>query len=246
MNYLISGMSGFTGTAFANFLRDRGDNVYPIPRSFNIDTLIKYFNYKQPDYFIHLSTYGNHFHQTDFRQMVETNINGTYNILEAAKGFDYKQFFHVSTSSVKFGIPTHYSVTKYCGELLASKYKNVIVSHPYSIYGEGEARHRFIPTVIRCLKTGEQMVLDENATHDWIYVEDCIRAILAGKQEIGRGVAVKNIEVVRILEEIAHKKLNYIPGQLRAYDIDNWFAEEGVEGIYLHEGLKRVYDKFER
>jgi hypothetical protein len=59
-------------------------------------------------------------------------------------------------------------------------------------------------------------------------------------------VAVKNIEVVRILEEFAHRKLNYIPGQLRAYDIDNWFAEEGVEGIDLHEGLKRVYDKFER
>ena len=244
MNYYISGISGFTGAAFATYLKERGESVFGIPRTMTMKDLICYFDDNEPDYIINLSTYGNHYYQTDISEMAQSNIINTYNILEALRHFDYIRFYHVSTSSVKFGVPTLYSITKQCGEQVAAMYPRVTISRPYSIYGEGEALHRFIPTVIASLKSGREMILDETATHDWIYIEDCIRAILDGKTEIGRGVAVTNLEVVRMLEEISGMKLNYLSGSFRTDGIDNWKADVGVYGINLFEGLKRVYDKF--
>jgi nucleoside-diphosphate-sugar epimerase len=244
MNYLISGKSGFIGSAIAKYLIDKGQNVYGIPRDLSIEALIQYFKEHKPDYIIHLGSYGNHYDsQKDFRQMVETNIMGTYNLLEAAKTTDYKLIYNFSTSAV---CPSYYYITKLCGEKLTEMYNRTVNCIPYSVYGPGEASHKFIPTVIRGLLSGEQIVVDEKATHDWIYISDLVEALSVGETELGTGIKTTNKEVVRMLEDISGKKLNYVSGKLRSYDNNNWKASKGVSHINLYEGLKRTYEYYTR
>ena len=107
-------------------------------------------------------------------------------------------------------------------------------------------KHRFIPTVIDCLNSGKQMTLDETATHAWIFIDDLVKALFAGVTEMGGGVKTSNIEIVRILENISGKKLNYIPGKLRSYDTDNWTPPKGVCYTSLYDGLKLTYEYFTR
>jgi nucleoside-diphosphate-sugar epimerase len=158
-------------------------------------------------------------------------------------------FYNFSSSSVTLNTDTFYSATKLCAEhvcnAFAIKYnKSIRNIRPYSVYGEGEASFRFIPTVISKLHNGEEMMLDEYATHDWIYIEDFIDALLNGYSEIGTGIKTTNIEIVRTLEDISGKKLKYKPSKLRSYDNKNWVAKEGVKHISLEEGLLKTYKHY--
>jgi nucleoside-diphosphate-sugar epimerase len=244
MNYCISGKSGFIGTAISKYLIKKEDTVYSIGRYLSISELIDYFSILKPDYIIHASSYGNHSDQKNFNQMIETNIIGTYNLLEAAKTINYKKFYNISTSSALLKTQTYYSITKLCGEQLAGMYLDVVNVRPYSVYGPGEASHRFIPTVINCLNSDSEMILDEVATHAWIYIDDFIKAMFDGETELG-GVFVSNKEIVSILENISGKQLKYTSGKLREYNCADVPAP-GICYTSLHDGLKLTYEYYTR
>ena len=247
MNYCISGRHGFIGSAFAKYLTNNGHIVLGIGRGLSIDELTRYFKILKPDYIIHTAAYGNQYDtQKDFIEMVNTNIIGTYNLLEAAKTTNCKKFYNFTSSSVFLKKQTHYSITKNCGEQLSKMYDNVVNIRPYSAYGPGEPNHRFIPTIINCLNFGNEMTLDETATHSWIFIDDLIRGVFAGETEMGGGIKTSNIEIVRILEDISGRKLNYIPGKLRSYDTDDWTPPKGVCYTSLYEGLKQTYEYITR
>jgi len=245
MNYFISGSSGFIGTAIKNHLLAIGESVYTIPRDKSIKQLKSLFNYANPDYIIHLASYGNHYYQTYFNEMVHINITGTFNLLEALKAFDYKKFYNFTTSSVLLKDQTYYSITKHCGEQLSKMYSNVVNIRPYSVYGPGEGDNRFIPTVIRCLNSGKEMTLDENATHAWIYIDDLVRAMFLGETEMG-GPIVNNKAITFILEQVSGKKLKYACGKVRSYDNSNWVEPKSICYTSLYDGLKRTYEYFTR
>jgi nucleoside-diphosphate-sugar epimerase len=247
MNYCISGRHGFIGTAFTEYLINKGHNAWDIGRGLSIEELVQYFKETNPDYIIHTAAYGNQYDsQKDFIEMVNTNIIGTYNLLEAAKTTNCKKFYNFTSSSVFLKKQTYYSITKNCGEQISKIYDNVVNIRPYSAYGPEEPKHRFIPTIINCLNSGKEMTLDESATHSWIFIDDLVKAVFAGETELGGGVKTSNIEIVRILEDISGKKLNYIPGKLRSYDTDDWTPPEGVCYTSLHDGLKQTYESITR
>ena len=249
MIYYISGSSGFIGKAIIKYLKEKGEEVISIQREQSIEDMMKKFSINNPDYIIHLATYGNQCYQKDFSETVKANIIGTYNLLEAAKSFDYKIFYNSSTSSVTFfDKPTYYSITKFCAEQLAGMYKNVINVRPYSVYGPGEQSHRFIPTVIDCLNRERDMILDEKACHDWVYIDSFVGALFTQSKssifKIGTGIKTTNLEIVRILEKISGKRLKYTTGKLRSYDNEDWVCKQGVPDIGLEEGLKRTYEYY--
>lgn len=243
-SYLISGQSGFIGKNITEYLKD--EKVCRIPRNLDINQLIQLFTIIQPDYIIHLGAYGNHYNQKDFYKIVDTNIIGTYNIFEAAKLIDYKKIYNITSSSISLKTPTYYSISKNFTEGLSTMYRDIVNVRPYSVYGMYEAKHRFIPTIINSLINGLVMEIDPDATHDWIYVEDFIKAMFNGYTEIGTGIKTTNIEVVKILEDISGKKLKYtIKHNLRGYDNDNWVSSNSVEHRSLYEGLKLTYKYYE-
>jgi nucleoside-diphosphate-sugar epimerase len=242
MNYCISGKSGFIGRSISRFLISSGHAVYSIPRNFTVEGLIRFFDLTKPDYIIHLATYGNHYNlQNDFRQMVETNIIGTYNLLEAAQKTHYKLFYNFTATQISGDL---YYTTKLCAETMALKYKRVINVRPYSVYGPGEAKNKFIPRVIECLNSGEQMTIDEEASHAWIFIDDMVKALFEGETELGGSSKITNKEIVCMIEQISGKKLNYIPGKVRNYDKDSWMAPQGICYTNLYEGLKLTYEYY--
>lgn len=234
LNYL-TGANGFIGKAVRKYIEGSGDEAIDIGRDGK-------GCFSKEGRLIYLAAYGNHYNQKDIDQTVYANLTYLKRLVEIAHSCGVKDFWNISSSSVTLSNITPYSASKYLGEQIVSKYgyRNI---RPYSVYGPGEADHRFIPTVIRSLKSGEKMKVDENATHDWIFIDDFVQAMFNGHNEIGTGVKTTNLEVVYMLQEISGKKLNYDPVEnMRSYDNKNWVCPNGVPSIGLYEGLKRTYE----
>lgn len=251
--FLISGANGFIGMALYEYLLTRGHKVFFVGHELLINNEFGYLPLQNhvekinPDFIIHLAAYGNHSSQTNNLQILESNIIGTYNLLMASLNCEYKKFYNFSSSSVTLKKQTFYSVSKLAAEnivnLIAENYGKPIVNiRPYSVYGPGEAEWRFIPTVIRALGNGEEIILDKKATHDWIFIDDLIRALFAGHTEIGTGESHTNLQVVEMLQNISGKKLKYKPGTLREYDNEEWVCKSGVAHLALYNGLKKTYE----
>jgi nucleoside-diphosphate-sugar epimerase len=253
MNAVVSGSHGFIGTHLVNRLVKDGYYVVPIEQRdlFDIKNLTRVMNEVKPSIIFHLASYGNHYNQHGSEKITYINIVGTYNMFMASKDINYSGFYNFSTSSITLPIATEYSVSKHISETLligASVVydKPVINIRPYSVYGPGESVFRFIPRVIECMQTGEKMVVDEDATHDWIFIDSFIDAVFMGETEIGTGIKTMNIEIIQMLEEISGKKLKYQKshGKLRDYDNDDWFSFRGVKHVSLYEGLKKTYEYY--
>lgn len=240
MKYYITGANGFIGQHVCEFLK--GHEIVTMkynhwPSEFDKGSTV-----------IHLAAYGNHSYQTDPQQIIQSNIITLRWLLEAFKISEAVKFYNISTSSVTLPVQTLYSASKLFGEQLVNSYKDkrMVNVRPYSVYGPGEAAHRFIPTVIRCLRTGEEMQLDCDAVHDWVYVDDFITAMFADIKDIGTGLQYSNLQVVRMLEQISGKELNYIPVKnIRPYDTDDWhgpvISSAAMRGLF--NGLKQTYER---
>lgn len=252
---ILSGSSGFIGKHLEKRLKFLDIEVITLSHGKEKE-LPKEFTY-----FFHLASYGNHANQNDEDLTIFSNIIETQDYLSLCKDTPYEKFIYFSTSSVTLPIQTYYSASKEATERIckahSQKYtKPIVVIRPYSVYGIGEADHRFIPTVIRCLKSGEQMPIDEYAVHDWIETEDFLDALFIildkGTEfiyEIGTGIQTSNLDVVYLLEEISGKKLNYrkIDG-MRPYDTDQWKCDtRKIQELgwrqkkSLREGLMEVW-----
>ena len=251
----LSGMNGFLGKHLSKALSQMGQQVQSIPREllYQPTELIKFFNQHKPEIIYHLAAYGNMSNQTEESKIVYANIEATFNMLWASENIDYKKFVYISTSSVNLPVQTMYSATKKAGELIADIYrqrgKPILTVRPYSLFGEGEAKFRFIPTVCNALLTGKEFDLDPTPMHDWIYVKHFIRELLRslGREdiiEIGSGHQTSNMVIVELLEEIAGKKANFrIVTKLRNYDTENWRAEK-LKRFSLQEGLKNTWEYY--
>jgi len=129
----------------------------------------------------------------------ETNIAGTWTVLEAARLGDCEEVV-VASSDKAYGPSTQlpyledfplqgrspYDVSKSCADLIAQAYAatwsdNVCVVRCGNLFGGGDRNFsRLIPGVIRDVMSGRRPVLRSDGTpvRDYIYVEDAARAYL--------------------------------------------------------------------
>jgi len=245
MRYYVTGANGFIGKHMVKYLEGQGHEVVKVGREVNVELYL--VDDTEPFEFIHLAAYGNHYDQTHHRSIIHANIGAVHNIAIALhESKNCKKFYNISTSSIQLPKDTLYSVSKRFGELMVESYNDerFVNIRPYSVYGPGEADHRFIPTVIRALKTGETIQLDEKARHDWVYIDDFIRAMFAGYKMIGTGASCTNLDIVHLLESISGNKLKFEMAHLRSYDTNRWECVKGVPHRPLREGLKQTYESF--
>jgi dTDP-glucose 4,6-dehydratase len=162
----------------------------------------------------------------------ETNLRGTFTLLEAARIHKTPRFLHVSTDEVYGSIePPHeadenyplrpsspYSASKAGSDLLALSYFTtykvpVIVTRASNNYGPYQFPEKLIPLMISNALEDKPLPIygDGMQIRDWLYVEDHCRAILAvierGREgeiyNIGGSRALPNVEVVkRILDAL--------------------------------------------
>ena len=131
----------------------------------------------------------------------ETNIRGTYNLLEASRRhWDMVERVVVASSDKAYGPSEQlpytesmpplarypYDVSKACADLIARSYHEtyglpVAIARCGNIYGGGDLNwSRVVPGTIRSLHFGERPVLrsDGACTRDYVYVEDAVAAYL--------------------------------------------------------------------
>lgn len=159
---------------------------------------------------------------------VETNIHGTYVLLEAARKYN-KRFHHVSTDEVfgtlgKEGVPFYemtpydphspYSASKAASDHLVRAYFHtyglpVTISNCSNNYGPYHFPEKLIPLAITNLLEGKSVPVygDGLQVRDWLYVRDHCRAIdlimhngkLGETYCVGGGAEKENIWIVKKL-----------------------------------------------
>lgn len=281
---LISGYNSF----LAKHLRDAliARDIEPIELSrFDLyldpPKLTEVIFHQKPSYIFLLHAYGSQRTQIDETKAVMANYFATWNILKATEFLDYEALINFGSSSM-YGIKnkpmseqdnlepdTFYAATKagavHLARAFAKQYDRPICSViPFSVFGEGELPHRFIPAVVRHLVTSESMSVTSLAMHDWVYVKDFIDGVLSAVDNIGKlkgellnigtGISSSNIAIVEMLEKISGKKLNYTESKdIHKYDSPQWQADIDKLSTLgwrwntsLYEGLKKCWEYYSK
>lgn len=261
----ITGSTGFVGKHFLD--KVKGDK-YLHNKGGHISSIIDY----SPDYIYHFAA-----EIYNESSMMGSNVLLTHELLEAAKLIpNLKAFIYVGSSS-EYGRKSHpmqeidyldpttmYEATKGAGTLLCQAYARsyglpVVIARPFSLYGEHEPRHRFIPTIINKIIHNETISISPGV-HDFIHIDDFIDGLLMIADNpkpgeiynFGTGVQTTNEELVSLIEKIMHKKTKKkIIQPLHAYDSDSWVGDStkasllGWKPRTLNEGLTLTIKQIE-
>ena len=162
---------------------------------------------------------------------VDTNVKGTFNLLEIARKYDIK-FVHISTDEVYGALGTHddpftentnldpssvYSASKASSDLLVKAYSttygvDTVITRCVNNYGPRQHVEKLLPKVItNALDCIDIPVYGQGLNiREWIHVEDHCAGILAASAasadnkvfNIGSGVEMSNIELVKMVLDI--------------------------------------------
>jgi len=258
MKLLVTGGAGFIGSSFVRMALNQGwaeqvvnfdkltyagnpDNVLPVAdhpgyRFVHADicdseAVEAVFGRESPDAVIHFAA-ESHVDRSIHSPapVIQTNFNGTFTLLEAARRHNIARFIHVSTDEVYGSIEaphdadetyplrasSPYSASKAGSDLLALSYyttykMNVSVTRASNNYGPYQFPEKLIPLMISNALEDKPLPVygDGQQVRDWLYVEDHCRAIFAVLQKghpgeiynIGGNCSLPNLDVIhRILK----------------------------------------------
>ncbi|HLA26344.1 MAG TPA: dTDP-glucose 4,6-dehydratase [Syntrophales bacterium] len=176
---------------------------------------------------------------------IETNIVGTFNLLEAARGTSgFVLFHHVSTDEVYGSLGpdgyfteetpyrpnSPYSASKAASDHLVRAYHKTYglpatVSNCSNNYGPYQFPEKLIPLIIINAREGKPLPVygDGKNVRDWLYVEDHCEAIWTVMKEgkrgdtynIGGGAEMENITIVEMICDILDEVASPLPGRTR-------------------------------
>jgi len=213
---LVTGASGFVGANLARRLVAEGHDVHlvlrPSRESWRLagvqasvhladlgdaDSVRAAVRTVRPEWVFHLAAHGAYSSQTNFEQMVRTNVTGTINLVEACLDTGFESFVNTGSSS-EYGFQdrapsetdpirpnSHYALTKaaatlYCGFAAIKHGVRIPTLRLYSVYGPWEEPSRLIPRLIVCgLRNRLPLLVDPNVARDFVYVEDVCDAYIA-------------------------------------------------------------------
>ena len=169
---------------------------------------------------------------------IDTNIQGTLNILEAVKNQNIKKIIHTSTSEV-YGSAIYtpidekhplqpqspYSASKISADMLALSYYHsfnmpIMIARPFNAYGPRQSARAIIPTIITQILSGakELKLGDLTPTRDLNFVLDTCEGFLAISElenygevfNIGSGIEYSMQEVVDTIKELLNSDIKII------------------------------------
>lgn len=219
---LITGATGFIGSHLTEFLVKKGYKVTAFDRynpNYNLGNLSesKYINdieflfgdirdfdsvskaIKGNKYIFHLAALGGiPYSYYSPLAYIKTNVEGTYNVLEAARVNNSHQVITTSTSEVygtaqKAPISENhplvgqspYAASKIAADQLAISFQKsfnlkVKIIRPFNVYGPRQSSRAIIPTIInQCLDKKKFIRLGNlNTSRDFTYVDDLCFAYL--------------------------------------------------------------------
>ena len=222
-NVFITGATGLVGSWLTKFLIDEGANVVSLVRDIVPKSILwsnsEDFDYikdnltivygKLEDYELLERALNEHEIEIVFHlgaqtivgianrnplSTFESNIRGTYNLLEACRRSPLIKAIVIASSDKAYGEQEHlpydentplqgthpYDVSKSCADLIAYTYYNtfklpVCVTRCGNFYGPGDLNfNRIIPSTVRSLLNGESPIIRSDGTfiRDYFYVKD--------------------------------------------------------------------------
>ena len=278
MIILVTGATGFIGSHLIKKLVEEGAKVHILSRNEelhrnlilkDLDSELKLckadlcdsasiktcIDNVEPEKVFHLGAFVDL--KRDFQtanECVQTNIQGTLNMLNALKDINCSSFIHLGTYEVYGFNPvpfreeqpvdplSPYSISKVCSEYFC-RFTNKIYNIPIvllrlaNVYGPNQKSERLIPYVIRCCIEKKEIKLTKgNQTRDYLYVEDAIEAIIKSSHtkeaiseviNIGSGKEYKVKEVVQKILDLMGSSITPQYGGLkhRAYEPERWYCD---------------------
>jgi len=230
---LLTGASGFVGNNLARYLLNEGHGVSILVRpdhtSWRLVDLLPHVQVRtadlcdpeavnaavreaRPEWVFHLAAHGAYSFQSDPLAILQTNIIGAANLLEACLRTGFDAFVNTGSSS-EYGFQdhppveteqiepnSHYAVAKasatmLCRYLARSRKARITTLRLYSVYGPYEEPARLIPTVIvRGLGNRLPLLVNPLVARDFVYVGDVVRAyVLAATTHDQEPGAVYNV-----------------------------------------------------
>lgn len=262
MKWLVTGGAGFIGSAFVrlaleedwaarivnldkltyagnleNLVPVEGDPRHRFVHGDILDTplVLRLLAEEEPDAIVHFAA-ESHVDRSILgpAAFIETNVRGTFSLLEAARQRGVRRFLHVSTDEVYGSIPepldadenyplrpsSPYSASKAASDLLALSYWTtfrlpVIVTRASNNYGPCQFPEKLIPLMISNALQDRPLPIygDGLQVRDWLYVDDHCRAIRAALERgapgeiynIGGALALPNRRVVEMILDACGK-----------------------------------------
>lgn len=132
------------------------------------------------------------------RDFVAVNVEGTLNVLQAARDAEVEKLVHVSTSEV-YGTPrtvpiredaplaaqSPYAATKVGADMLARSFHlsfdlPVAIARPFNTYGPRQGPRAVIPTIVTQALREEEIRLGSVETgRDFVFVDDTVAGLVA-------------------------------------------------------------------
>ena len=234
MKLLVTGGAGFIGSAVIRLAISRGHEVVnldaltyaaclenvasvsdsPLYTFEHVDirdraSLARVFNEHAPDAVMHLAAESHVDRSIDGpSDFIDTNITGTFNMLEAARGYwsdngknPAFRFHHISTDEVYGSLPNDpeiqfteqtsydprspYSASKAASDHLVRAWHETyglptLVTHCSNAFGPFQFPEKLIPVVILNALAGMPVPIYGDGSHvrDWLYVDDLANALL--------------------------------------------------------------------
>jgi nucleoside-diphosphate-sugar epimerase len=209
----------------------------------------------RPEWVFHLAVHGAYSWQTDWEEMVRTNIQGTMGLLSACLKTGFEAFVNTGSSSeygFKDHAPTeseplepnsHYAVTKaaatmFCRHTAQSRRVHVPTLRLYSVFGPYEEPGRLLPALImHGLKHGLPPLADPEVARDFVYVDDVVEAYLLAASvrtsewgavyNVGSGVQTTLREALAIAREAMHVAVEPVWNAMpnRKWDANVWVSD---------------------
>ena len=229
---LISGATGFIGANLVRKCLEAEAKVHIITRTtsnkwrigdvlkdvneFCVD-LLDYERLKavvskiKADIIFHTATYGGYPYQKDVDNIIQTNIIGTVNLLNACLKVGFNIFVNTGSSS-EYGVKSkpanevdllepnnNYGVVKasatlFCQSKARSEKLPIITLRLFSPYGYYEEATRFVPSVIiSCLREKNPKVSSPEPVRDFVFIGDVLDAYVKAANIPSIGGEIFNI-----------------------------------------------------
>ena len=189
------------------------------------------------------------------RLYVETNINGTLNLLELARARDVKQFVFGSSSSVYglnakvpfseddpiFNPISPYAATKAAGELLCHSYAHlydmrIVCLRFFTVYGARQRPDLAIHKFAKLISDGRPIPVfgDGTTRRDYTYIDDIIAGVRAAMDydqsnyeviNLGESRTVELRELISLLEKSLDRHAEIDRQPLQPGDVTQTFAD---------------------
>ncbi len=186
---------------------------------------------------------------------LETNVNGTMNLLELARSRGTKQFIFGSSSSV-YGINSKvpfseddpifnpispYAATKAAGELLCHTYAHlygirIVCLRFFTVYGARQRPDLAIHKFAKLINAGETIPVfgDGTTRRDYTYIDDIISGVRAAIDfdrsdfeiiNLGESQTVELRELISLLEQALGKRASIDRQPSQPGDVPQTFAD---------------------